>query len=37
MSFEITPNNLDQAQAKAFAKRMIDMLNSGAFGTVSLC
>lgn len=30
MSFEITSNNLDQAQAKAFAERMIDVLNSGA-------
>ncbi len=30
MSFEITSNNLDQAQAEAFAERMIDVLNSGA-------
>jgi len=30
MSSEITSNNLDQAQAKAFAERIIDVLNSGA-------
>jgi ubiquinone/menaquinone biosynthesis C-methylase UbiE len=30
MSFEMTSNNMDQAQAEAFAERMIDVLNSGA-------